>query len=358
MKNAVSAHLSLLPAVLASLAVIVATSAAAAPPMPANASTVFLHHSTGGVIWGGGVPGWIGDHNLAHGTSYNITETAYPNSPYPWDNYPYDYWNIWVQHAGATPYLGQATLELLAPQYDVIAFKHCFPVSAIGPNTGAPDVTSPAKTIENYQAQYAALKTTMRSFSDNRFIVWTGAALRQQDTTPEQAARAQAFFAWVRDSWDEPGDNIYVWDFYTLETDGGMYLTPEHATGDSHPNGTFAAEVAPLFAQRVVDVIEGRGDSTSASAVTTPAAGVSFALASANPFSGLVSFRVVLPAPERVQLDVFDVAGRQVVRLVDGQMSAGHHQITWNPRRAAGGIYFARWRSGQCDVTRSIVLMK
>jgi hypothetical protein len=84
-------------------------------------------------------------------------------------------------------------------------------------------------------------------------------------TTEEQARRAEAFFQWVVEAWEEPGDNIHLWDFRQLETEGGLYLRDEYAAGptDSHPNGAFAARVAPLFAQRVVDVIEGRGDEGS-----------------------------------------------------------------------------------------------
>jgi hypothetical protein len=352
MKNAASFSRWLILCVLAPL---VAVPATASTPMPSDAKVAFLHHSTGGVIWGGGVPGWFDDYDFAHGTSYEITEMAYPDSPYPWDNYPYDYWNIWVSHAGATPYQGQATLELLTPQYDVIVFKHCFPVSGIGPDTGTPDVTSPNKTLENYRLQYAALKAKLRSFPGNRFVVWTGAALRQQDTSPEQAARAKEFFAWVRDTWDEPGDNIYVWDFFALETDGGMYLTPDHASGDSHPNGTFAAEMAPLLGQRIVDVIQGVGDSASARVAADSVAGLSFAIAGPNPSGGQVGFRIVLPAAAHVDLDVFDAAGRNVARIVKGDLAAGTRAVTWDARTAAAGVYFARLRSGGHDLTRRIV---
>jgi hypothetical protein len=352
MKNAtVLARWLIIPA----LSLLVAGLATAAPPMPSNAKVLFLHHSTGGVIWGGGVPGWLDDYNAAHGTSYGITETAYPDSPYPWENYPYDYWNIWVSHAGATAYMGQATLEMLAPQYQVIVFKHCFPVSGIGPDTGIPDVTSPSKTLENYRLQYAALKTKLRSFPDRRFVVWTGAALRQQDTSPEEAARAKEFFDWVRDTWDEPGDNIYVWDFFALETDGGIYLTPDHASGDSHPNGTFAAEVAPLLGQRIVDVIRGVGDSTSATGVPETAADLSFALAGRNPSGERMDFRFVLSAPAHVDLDVFDAAGRKVARIVEDDLDAGSHAAAWDARSAAAGVYFARLRSGGRASTRTIV---
>jgi hypothetical protein len=253
------------------LAGVLAPACSADEPMPRNAKVAFLHHSTGAAIWAGGVSGWITKYNSDSSTSYSITQQGFPaaNAGYPYANYPYDYWNIWVNHAGLSPYLGESTLEILAPQYNVIVFKHCFPVSSIWPDTGSPDIASSVQTIENYKLQYAALKTKLRSFPENRFIVWTGAAKLAANTSLANATRAKQFFDWVRNEWDERGDNIYVWDFFNLETDGGVYLKPEHAASasDDHPGSTFAAEVAPLFARRVVDVIQGRGDSTSVAAL-------------------------------------------------------------------------------------------
>jgi hypothetical protein len=229
-----------------------------------SAKIIFLHHSTGGVIWGGGVANSIASYNTAHSTSYQITERAFPSgSPYPWDNYPYDYWNIWVSHAGSTAYMTEPTLEMLAPQYNVIVWKHCFPVSGIGADTGSASVSSSNKTLENYKLQYAALKTKMRSFPNTRFIVWTGSALIQSETNAASAARAQEFANWVKNTWDEKGDNIFVWDFRQLETEGGLYLLAKYSAGDSHPNSTLANTIAPYFAQRIVDVIQGRGDTAS-----------------------------------------------------------------------------------------------
>ncbi len=167
-----------------------------------------------------------------------------------------------MNHAGAQAYRAEPTLEMLTKQYDVIVFKHCFPVSGIEAD-GTPDVASDEKTLANYKLQYDALKTKLRSFPNIRFVVWTGAALLAGRDLARAGDRAKQFFDWVKTDWDEPGDNIYVWDFFDLETDGGMYLTKAHASGDSHPNETFAAEVAPLFCQRLVDVIGGKGDTAS-----------------------------------------------------------------------------------------------
>lgn len=231
---------------------------------PDTVRVLYLHHSTGGVIWSGNgthsVPGDLAIYNSAHGTHYEITELAYPNSPYPWDNYPYDYWKLWVDSPGTG---SQPTLASFVQNYDVIVFKHCYPVSNIGADSGTASVSSSTKSLQNYYLQYAALKEKLREYPDKKFIAWTGAALRQSNTSPENASRAQTFFNWVKTTWDEPGDNIFVWDFFALETDNGMYLTVDNASSDSHPNRTFAGRVAPLFVKRLVDVIEGRGDSGS-----------------------------------------------------------------------------------------------
>jgi hypothetical protein len=234
--------------------------------MGRDVSIIFLHHSTGGVIWGGGVSDWISSYNGSNDKNYQITEIAYPSDAgYGWANYPYDYWNIWVNNAGPDPYLTEATLEMLTPEYDVIVFKHCFPVSGIGPDTGSPDIASSEKTIENYRLQYNAIKEKLHEFPANRFIVWTGAALTANSTDSESAQRSRDFFTWVKEEWDEPGDNIFVWDFFELETEGGNVLLDSYAASpdDSHPSDAFAATVAPYFGQRMADVIQGLGDSTS-----------------------------------------------------------------------------------------------
>ena len=240
----------------------------------------FLHHSTGYVVWRGttsklmakifgrsAVGSWIDSYNGKNNTRYEIEEMYFPatREGYPWANYPYDYYNIWVKHAGDGPYQGEPTLEMLTKDYGVIVWKHCFPVGSILPDTGAADVDSSEKRLENYKLQYAALKDKMRSFPDTKFVVWTGAALTEASTTPDEAQRTREFFDWVKAEWDEPGDNIFLWDFYELQTGGAPYLKPEYATApdNSHPTAEFGQLAAPLLGQRIVDVVEGRGDSAS-----------------------------------------------------------------------------------------------
>jgi hypothetical protein len=228
-----------------------------------QAKIIFLHHSTGQVIWDGGVKEWFDNYNIQNATNFEISEQIFPKeSPYGWNNYPFDYYNIWVKNGAGTEYKTEPTLNALTKDYNVIIFKHCFPVSEIQPDTGQADINSDVKTIENYKLQYNALKDKMHQFNDTKFIVWTGAVETADSLLDGPANRTKTFFDWVKNEWDKKGDNIFIFDFYNLETDGELYLKNEYAVSstDSHPNETFAKTVAPIFGQRVIEVINGQGD--------------------------------------------------------------------------------------------------
>ena len=240
---------------------------------------LFLHHSTGHVVWKGqsnrigklfgkkeAVPGWFDDYNKANGTNFSILEQNFPKAqPYGWNNYPYDYYNIWVLNANNASYKEEPTLEMLTGENDVIIFKHCFPVGNIMEDTGEPDAGSSEKRIENYKAQYEALKEKLHSFPETKFILWTAAANEKSNASEAEAARTRAFVDWVINQWDTPDDNIYLWDFYALETESGLFLKDEYAAkqGDSHPSAKFGQRVSSLFGARIVDVINNNGEGTN-----------------------------------------------------------------------------------------------
>ncbi len=146
--------------------------------MENQTNIIFLHHSTGRFIWNGGlskipsklgfagdVEKWFEKYNEENNKNYNIEELFFPkNEPYGRRNYPFDYYNIWVKNAGDQPYKEEPTLEILTKKYDVIIFKHCFPVSGIEEDTINPDINTDISTLTNYKLQYKALKKKMLEF--------------------------------------------------------------------------------------------------------------------------------------------------------------------------------------------------
>ncbi len=71
--------------------------------------------------------------------------------------------------------------------------------------------------------------------------------------------------------------------------------------------------------------------------------------------AGKLQVSYSIPAPRRVRLEAFDLAGRHVRTLVDEAQGAGSHNLTWDMRndtgrRLAAGVYFLRLHSGDSGV--------
>ncbi len=77
-----------------------------------------------------------------------------------------------------------------------------------------------------------------------------------------------------------------------------------------------------------------------------------------NPFNPSTVIRYQLPVNSRVELRVFDMLGREVAMLVNGQVQAGHHQVTFEARNLASGMYIYRLKAGNKVITRKLTLIK
>jgi DNA-binding beta-propeller fold protein YncE len=77
-----------------------------------------------------------------------------------------------------------------------------------------------------------------------------------------------------------------------------------------------------------------------------------------NPFNPSTTIRFYVPATGTVSLAVFDMLGREVVRLVDGVMQAGTHSVQLNGSGLSSGIYFYRLTGATASEVRKMILMK
>ena len=82
-----------------------------------------------------------------------------------------------------------------------------------------------------------------------------------------------------------------------------------------------------------------------------------------NPFVGMVTCSVALRRATNVELDVFDISGRQVRRVFRGAMLAGIQRVNWDGRDGTGklvppSIYLLRARMGDRVVTAKLVSLR
>jgi FtsP/CotA-like multicopper oxidase with cupredoxin domain len=149
---------------------------------------------------------------------------------------------------------------------------------------------------------------------------------------PGQVTRIKATF-------DRPGR--YVWHCHILSHEDHEMMRVLHVGPE-----------APMYAKAA--------SSQRAAFATAGTPTASFALEQnyPNPFNPSTTIRFSLPAATQVRLEVFDMLGRRVAKLVDGEKSAGAHEVSFNARRLSSGTYVYRLTAGKQTVTKRMYLLK
>ncbi len=142
---------------------------------------------------------------------------------------------------------------------DIVMFKSCFPNSYVGADDSGPgDPLSTRRTMANYREVFAGLSKEIRKYPNTLFIYMTFPPLVPLDTTPENAARARAFNAWLADEFlpaysKESGlRNLVIFDLFDVLSDKDNVLKAEYRNDnprDSHPNALGNREAARKFVE-------------------------------------------------------------------------------------------------------------
>jgi hypothetical protein len=78
-----------------------------------------------------------------------------------------------------------------------------------------------------------------------------------------------------------------------------------------------------------------------------------------NPFNPTTTIGYTLAKNSKVLLKVYDLLGREVATLVNGEMKGGVlHKVSFDGSRFVSGIYFYRLQAGNYIETRKLVLLK
>ncbi len=82
-----------------------------------------------------------------------------------------------------------------------------------------------------------------------------------------------------------------------------------------------------------------------------------------NPFNPRTDIRFGLPVARQVRLDIFDLRGRRVNRLVDDFLQSGHHVVPWlgkdgDGRSVASGVYLMKMTVDSESFTGRLTLVR
>ena len=77
-----------------------------------------------------------------------------------------------------------------------------------------------------------------------------------------------------------------------------------------------------------------------------------------NPFNPTTTIEYSLGLAGPTKLMIYDVLGRELVKLVDEYRPAGTHKVVWNASSMPSGVYFYRLESSNFVRTQKMILMK
>jgi hypothetical protein len=82
-----------------------------------------------------------------------------------------------------------------------------------------------------------------------------------------------------------------------------------------------------------------------------------------NPFNPVTNINFQIPEKLKVTIEVFDIQGNKVKTLMNGELNAGYHKVSWNASndfgdRQPSGLYFYSLQAGDFFQTRKMLLLK
>ena len=123
-----------------------------------------------------------------------------------------------------------------------------------------------------------------------------------------------------------------------------IHVTPAGGGGDVGTRGTFKATVSVVVEKETLTERE-------------------YGRASPNPFNPSTTITFELPKAGRVTLRVYDVSGRLVSTLAEGDMGAGRQEVRWDATRRNGsrvpsGVYFYVLETPERTVKHDLVVAR
>lgn len=75
-----------------------------------------------------------------------------------------------------------------------------------------------------------------------------------------------------------------------------------------------------------------------------------------NPFRTITTIQFALPEEQTVHINVYNIAGRLMEKIVNKRLPAGVHKVVWNARGYSPGLYFYRIKAGTFTKTRRFTI--
>jgi hypothetical protein len=77
-----------------------------------------------------------------------------------------------------------------------------------------------------------------------------------------------------------------------------------------------------------------------------------------NPFNTTTRISYSLDENTRVEINVYDISGKNVAKLVDQNQGAGNYNVVWDASEASAGVYFYTMKTDSFVASKKMTLLK
>jgi len=77
-----------------------------------------------------------------------------------------------------------------------------------------------------------------------------------------------------------------------------------------------------------------------------------------NPFNAQTEISFEIPRACRVSLEVYNLSGQRIDTLLDAEMQAGHHVVSWDASGRSSGVYFYKLAAGEYNQIKRMTFLK
>jgi len=77
-----------------------------------------------------------------------------------------------------------------------------------------------------------------------------------------------------------------------------------------------------------------------------------------NPFNPETNIHFELAEPGTALIEIYNVKGQKLETLLNCELSAGKHLLTWNPQNQSSGIYLLNFQTADTKLIRKLILLK
>jgi photosystem II stability/assembly factor-like uncharacterized protein len=154
--------------------------------------------------------------------------------------------------------------------------------------------------------------------------------------------------------------------YFIATQDQGLYFSDDECKNWSSVSGNLSGSTVwdILFTENQVILGSSRGIWKNKTGVLVSSDEKSYSNSYAlfqnypNPFNPSTTIKYMLGKPGRVTISIYDILGKEVIKLIDEDKPGGEFQVNWNGSSYPSGIYFLKMESEDFRETKKIILIK